>query len=149
MDQIERRGRMIPRAWPTEFLRKSRLAHLATATNDGLPHVVPMCYPYDGKIIYSSIDEKPKRSTPDNLRRVLNISHNPRISLVVDLYSEDWRKLRYVIVNGTAKIMHRGSEHRHAVSLLRRKYPQYLSMRIEERPIVKVKPNRIIAWRAR
>jgi PPOX class probable F420-dependent enzyme len=139
---------MTPRGWPAEFLRKSRLAHLATSTNDGLPHVVPVCYAYDGKVFYSSIDEKPKRSAPDNLRRVFNISHNPRISLVVDSYSEDWRKLRYVIVNGSAKIMRRGSEHSRAVSLLKRKYQQYLSMRIEQRPIVKIKPSRIIAWRS-
>ena len=138
----------MPRSWPVEFLRKSRLAHLATSTSDGVPHVVPVCYACDGKVFYSCIDEKPKRSTPDNLRRVLNISHNPRISLVVDLYSEDWRKLHYVIVNGTAKIMRKGSEHSRAVSLLRKKYPQYLSMRIEHRPIVKIKPVRIIAWSA-
>jgi len=140
---------MIPRGWSAEILRKSRVAHLATSTNDGLPLVVPVCYAYDGRVFYSSIDEKPKRSTPNKLRRVLNISHNPRISLVVDLYSEDWKKLRYVIINGTAKIMRRGSEHSRGVLLLRRKYPQYLSMRIEHRPIVKIKPSKIIPWSAR
>ena len=139
---------MILRGWPVEFLRKSRLAHLATSTSEGVPHVVPVCYAYDGEFFYSCIDEKPKRTTPDKLRRVLNISDNPNISLVVDLYSEDWRKLHYVIVNGTAKIMHKGGEHSRAVSLLRRKYPQYLSMRIEERPIIKIKPIRITTWSA-
>ena len=131
------------------LLRESRLAHLATSTKDGTPHVIPICFALDGRTIYSSIDEKPKRADANRLRRVLNIIQNPRVCLVVDYYSENWNNLSYVIVNGYARIMHGGREHKRAVSLLRKKYRQYLLMRIENRPIVKIKPSKIVTWRAR
>jgi PPOX class probable F420-dependent enzyme len=135
-------------SWTYPFLRQSRLAHLATSSKDGTPHVVPICFAFDGKMFYVSIDEKPKRAEPKNLRRVLNISENPKVSIVVDSYMEDWRKLRYIIVQGLAKIIHRGREHKRAASLLRRKYRQYLLMNIEKRPMVKIKPIRLVAWRS-
>jgi PPOX class probable F420-dependent enzyme len=139
---------MKEKPWALRLLVGSRLAHLATSTKKGKPHVVPICYVYDGKAIYSSIDEKPKRAKPKKLRRVLNIVENPRVSLVVDQYAEDWRKLRYVIVHGTADIVDHGGEHERAVSLLRKKYRQYRSMKLEERPIIKITPVRFVAWSA-
>ncbi len=134
--------------WANEFLRKSRLAHLATSSKHGKPHVVPVCYVYDGVSIYSSIDEKPKRADPKRLRRVLNIIENPHVSMIVDQYAEDWNKLRYVMVQGSARIVHEGDEHRRAVSLLREKYPQYNAMKLEDRPIIKIEPVRVAVWNA-
>lgn len=139
---------MKEKPWASKLLLKSRLAHLATSTKDGKPHVVPICYVYDGDAIYSSIDEKPKRAKPRQLRRVTDIVGNPRVSLVVDQYREDWRKLSYVIMHGSADIVNHGGEHKHAVSLLRKKYRQYRSMRLEERPIIKITPVRFVAWSA-
>ncbi len=134
--------------WVNELLRKSRLAHLATSSNQGKPHVVPICYVYDGVSIYSSVDEKRKRANPNRLRRVLNVIENPHVSMVVDQYAEDWGKLRYVLVQGSARIVHEGDEHGQAVSLLREKYPQYRAMKLEDRPIIKIDPVRITAWSA-
>jgi len=139
---------MKEKTWTRKLLVESRLAHLATSTKNGKPHVVPICYVYDRNTIYSSIDEKPKRAKPRQLRRVLNIVENPKVSLVVDQYREDWRKLRYVIVHGSANLVNHGVEHRRAVSLLRKKYRQYRSMRLEERPIIKIKPDNVFTWSA-
>jgi PPOX class probable F420-dependent enzyme len=134
--------------WAKKFLGKSRLAHLATSSKHGKPHVVPVCYVYDGVSIYTSIDEKPKRTTPKQLRRILNIVENPHVSMIVDQYEEDWSKLRYVLVQGSARIVQVGDEHRRAVSLLREKYPQYCAMKLEDRPIIKIEPVRVVAWNA-
>ena len=134
--------------WAREFLLKSRLAHLATSTRRGEPHVIPICYAYDGASIYSSIDEKPKRANPNRLRRILNIVENPHVSMVVDQYEEDWSELRYVLVRGSAGIVRAGEENNEAVSLLREKYRQYRSMKLEGRPIIKIEPVSIIAWSA-
>ncbi len=134
--------------WARRFLAHSPVGHLATSTKSGKPQVVPVCFIFDGKSIYSSIDMKPKRIGPEHLRRVLNINENPRVSLVVDLYSEDWRELRYVIVNGLANIIKKGREHQRAVSLLRKKYHQYRSMRIEQRPIIRIRPRAFISWKS-
>ncbi len=134
--------------WARAFLLESRLAHLATSTKNGKPQVIPICYVYDGDSLYSSIDEKPKRRSPTRLQRVLNIVQNPSVSLVVDLYEEDWSKLKYVLVRGSAEIVHTGEEHEHAVQLLREKYVQYRQMKLEDRPVIKIKPVGVFAWHA-
>lgn len=128
------------------FVRFARVAHLATADARAEPHVVPICFVFDGKEFFSPIDEKPKRVAPIRLKRVKNIQVNSRVSLVIDRYREDWRRLGYVLITGTAKILSRGARHRKAIRLLRRKYPQYRSMAIDERPIVVIKPARITSW---
>jgi coenzyme F420-0:L-glutamate ligase/coenzyme F420-1:gamma-L-glutamate ligase len=135
--------------WARELLIQSRLGHLATSTKHGKPHVVPICYVLDGASLYTPIDEKPKRRKPPQLRRVLNIAENPNVCLVVDHYEEDWSELKYVIVRGSAEIIHGGEAHERAVMLLREKYKQYHRMKLEERPLIKIKPINIIAWNAR
>ena len=122
------------------------MAHLATATRDGRPAVVPVCFVYSGNLIYSTIDEKPKTTT--RLLRIRNIAENPYVSFIVDEYSENWRRLRYVILAGTAKVLTRGREHRAAIQSLRRKYRQYRTMRLEERQIIRIKPIRTVVWRS-
>ena len=132
----------------SRLIRASRVAHLATADKFGHPHVIPICFVFDGKDFYSPIDEKPKRTAPRKLKRLKNICENPRVSLVIDRYDEDWTKLGYVLVFGTARILSRGEKHREAVRLLRRKYRQYRSMAIQERPMIVIRPSRVIGWGA-
>jgi PPOX class probable F420-dependent enzyme len=135
--------------WARELLIESRLGHLATSTKRGKPHVVPICYVLDGASLYTPIDQKPKQRKPSQLRRVLNIAENPNVCLVVDHYEEDWNELKYVIVHGSAEIVHEGETHERAVTLLREKYDQYRQMKLEDRPVIKIKPMSVVAWSAR
>jgi PPOX class probable F420-dependent enzyme len=128
------------------LLRSARTAHLATADKSGRPHVIPICFVFDGKRFYSPIDEKPKRIAPSKLKRLKNIAENPNVALVIDRYDEDWRKLAYVLIFGCARVIHRGIAHRQAVRLLRRKYPQYRRMAIDQRPLIVITTLRITAW---
>ena len=130
------------------FIRSARIAHLATADRFGQPHVVPICFAFDSKYFYSPIDEKPKRSAPTNLKRLRNIRDNPQASLVIDYYEEDWSKLAYVLITGTARIQQRGKTHNRAVTLLRKKYSQYRRMQIDTRPIIVIMSKRITFWAA-
>ena len=135
-----------------DFIRDHRVARLATADGDGRPAVIPICYVFDGEHIYSSIDEKPKQVAPRRLKRVRNIETNPHVALVIDDYAEDWTTLGYVLVSGLAEILLPGdpaSEHARAVRLLRDKYPQYATMAIDERMMIKLTPTRIKRWGAR
>ena len=111
-------------AAPLRLIRSARVAHLATADKNGCPHVIPICFVFDGKYFYSPIDEKPKRTAPEKLKRVKNIRENAQVALVVDHYDEDWQKLSYVLVSGNARVLLSGASHRKAVTLLRRKYSQ-------------------------
>ena len=114
------------------FIRSARVAHLATADKKGHPLVVPICYVFDGKELYTPIDEKPKRSSPLRLKRIQNILANPQVSVVVDRYDENWKRLAYALIYGKAKVLLRGTEHKKAVTLLRKKYSQYRQMAIHE-----------------
>jgi PPOX class probable F420-dependent enzyme len=128
------------------FLESCRLGHLSTADASGRPHGVPVCFALLGQRIYIAIDEKPKRAAPLELKRVRNIRENPPVALVVDRYDEDWSKLGYVLVQGTATLLESGEEHRRAIRLLRERYPQYRSMALEGRPIIAIQVERVTAW---
>ncbi|HWO40525.1 MAG TPA: TIGR03668 family PPOX class F420-dependent oxidoreductase [Candidatus Eisenbacteria bacterium] len=130
------------------MVRSARIAHLATADAKGRPLVVPICFAFDGKEFFSPIDEKPKNSPPQKLRRMRNIEENPAVALVIDRYDEDWKKLAYVLVFGTARVLSSRSRHRQAVALLRRKYRQYRSMALEDRPMIAIRPLRWRVWGA-
>ncbi len=129
-----------------EFLIAGRVAHLATTGARGHPLVVPICYAFEDAVLYSSIDEKAKKSAPLLLERVRNIRENPYVSIVVDRYEEDWTRLAYVLIRGRAKILTRGPRHKKGIDLLRMKYPQYQEMAIEKRPVIHVALNHAKSW---
>lgn len=131
------------------FLLKQRIGHLATVDAQSRPVVVPLCFAYDGAAFYSSLDEKPKRVSPEKLRRARNIRANPEVALVLDHYEEDWSRLKFVLIRGRARILHSGKEHARAVKLLREKYPQYRTMRLETRPVLKIVPWKMHHWDSR
>ena len=128
------------------LIDRIRVAHLATAGADYAPHVVPICFVLDGDTLYSVIDRKPKRAAATELKRVRNIIANPRVSVLMDHYEEDWSRLWYVLIRGTASILHNGPEHDRAIVLLRQKYAQYVQMDIEDRPIIKVQTTGVGVW---
>ncbi len=128
------------------FLRSARTAHLATANATGQPHVIPVCFVFDGEAIYTVLDAKPKSTPLRQLRRVRNILANPQVSLVVDHYEEDWSRLRYVLALGLAGLLEEGEEWARAIVMLREKYPQYQGMDLDENPVIKITPVRFVAW---
>ena len=135
-------------AWAAALLRESRVARLGTADAAGQPLVVPVCYVFDGHRCFSAIDAKPKRVPPRSLRRVRNIAANPRVSLLVDRYDEEWSRLAWVIVEGRADIVTVGAERTAAVDLLREKYAQYRAMGLDPETVVIIRltPDRLLFW---
>ena len=123
-----------------------RVARLATADSSGAPHVVPICFVYDGGNFYSVLDQKPKRTPVERLKRVRNIVSNPRVSLVLDHYDEDWSRLWYGLVTGTALLIRSGPEHGRAIALLKHKYAQYEDMMIDASPVIRIIPERTTWW---
>ncbi len=131
------------------FLHQARVGHLATASGAGEPHVIPVCFVFDGAAVYSAIDAKPKRVEPRKLRRLENIRENPRATLVVDHYEEDWPRLRYLLLRGRAEILETGPDRERALALLREKYPQYRTMPgFEAGPVIRLTPEKVQSWRA-
>jgi PPOX class probable F420-dependent enzyme len=133
--------------WALAFLRDARVGRLATADAGGRPLVLPVCYAFDGAVLYSAVDAKPKRTR--DLRRLRNVAENPNVSLVVDDYDEDWSRLRWVIVEGAARVTESGEEFTRAIDLLREKYPQYRTMSLDREAgaVIRIQPARMLAWR--
>jgi PPOX class probable F420-dependent enzyme len=134
-------------AWALALLRDARVGRLATADAAGRPLVVPICYAFDGARVYSAVDAKPKQTR--NLRRLRNIASNPQVSLVVDVWDEDWSRLAWVIVEGRAEVLTVGADFTRAIDLLVGKYPQYRQLALDRQQgtVVAVTPERLLSWR--
>lgn len=103
----------------------ARVARLATADARGRPHLVPITFAAAGDRIYSAVDDKPKRTTA--LRRLANVAANPRVAVLADHYSDDWRTLWWVRADGTGRVLaFEEPEARDAVALLVARYAPYV-----------------------
>ena len=101
----------------------ARVAHLATVREEGGPHIVPFVFELQGDTIYAIVDDKPKRTK--NVMRLANIRSNPRVSVLVDHYDENWSKLWWVRADGEARVVEEGEDRDRVVSILTDKYEQY------------------------
>lgn len=138
--------RIVFASWERELLDELKVARLGTVGVGGRPHLVPVCYaPVDGGAFAIAVDEKPKRGIA--LARLRNIAADSRISLLFDRYEDDWTRLAWVRVDGEASVLARGELWPSALAALRERYPQYSGMRLEELPMIVVRPVNITSWR--
>jgi PPOX class probable F420-dependent enzyme len=126
------------------FVDSRRVGRLATAGRDGAPHVVPVCFALAEAALYVTVDEKPKRGA--SLKRLRNIGENPAAAVVLDRYDEDWTRLGWVMLRGPAEILESGREHDDAQALLRRKYAQLATMRIDRLPVIALRIAKVASW---
>ncbi|WP_333889832.1 TIGR03668 family PPOX class F420-dependent oxidoreductase [Mycolicibacterium gadium] len=128
---------------------QSPVAMLATVGPDGAPHVVPVVFAVntdrEQPVIYTAVDAK--RKSTRRLQRLTNIEANPRVSVLVDNYDEDWTKLWWVRADGVAEIHPSGDEMASGYALLRRKYVQYQRLALDG-PVVTITVARWSAWQA-
>ena len=132
---------MTPREARARFESKP-IARLATVTPGGRPHLVPVTFALDGDTIYTAIDAKPKRGS--TLQRVTNVATNPHVTLLVDEYDDDWRRLWWVRADGLASVEETGPR---VLSLLRGRYEQYRAVAITG-PVIAVMVDRWVGWTA-
>ncbi len=127
-----------------EFLISCRVAHLATADAQAVPHVVPVCFALAAATAYITIDAKPKSGRP--LRRMANLASNPACCLIADRYAEDWTRRGWGLLHGHADILPDGAEHAAAQDLLRARYPQYCAMALGALPVIALRIRRARHW---
>jgi PPOX class probable F420-dependent enzyme len=120
------------------ILDAARRASFATVDADGRPHVVPVCFATRGDELISAIDHKPK--TGRVMARVRHLEADPRATLMADRWDEDWQRVGWVMVQGTARL-----EAPIDVDSLNARYPQYRDMPDHDALIV-LRPERIIWW---
>ena len=116
------------------------------------PHVVPVCFVFDGKDIYTTLGA--------SCRRLKNIEEGSKTSMLIDKYEEKenrWKVLCGLLIYGSVKILtwHENKEEfMHGWRLLIEKYPQYKDWAnadlspndSKKRRIVKFQPSRITTW---
>jgi len=81
---------------------------------------------------------------------VHDIQANPRVSVLVDAWSEDWTELGWVRLSGSARLISSddqpGVEHADVIRLLRAKYTQYAAHALEQRPLIRISIERVRSW---
>jgi PPOX class probable F420-dependent enzyme len=124
-------------------LAASKVAHLATMSAAGRPHIVPIVFALDGATLYFAVDAKPKKTR--RLARLKNIEANPSVSVLVDHYEDDWTRLWWVRVDGTAHVITDDAEAQRAIGLLASRYEQHATQR-PGGPVVAIHIDRLTGW---
>ena len=122
------------------------VGRLATVRTDGRPHIVPICFVVTNDVVYSAVDEKPKRH--QQLQRVSNVRATGAASLLVDEYHDDWSRLWWVRLDGRAHVVESPSEIERAIRSLSEKYPQYRDQP-PSGPVLALDVERWAGWSAK
>jgi PPOX class probable F420-dependent enzyme len=104
-------------------IASARVARFGSINPEGRPHIVPVTFALCDGALAHMIDHKPK--TTQLLQRLRNVQANPRASMLVDDYDEEWSALWWVRVDGTASVDTEGRRWDRARASLIDKYPQY------------------------
>jgi PPOX class probable F420-dependent enzyme len=121
------------------------VGRFATVRSDGRPHVVPICFVLTDEIVYSAVDDKPKRHR--RLQRIRNFKATGTASLLVDEYNDDWSRLWWVRLDGKARLVDNTAEAERATTLLSDKYPQY-GNRPPPGPVLAIDVQGWVGWSA-
>ena len=125
--------------------RRAPVGRLATVRRDGRPHVVPICFVVTNDVVYSAVDNKPKRHR--HLQRISNVTATGTASLLVDEYDDDWSRLWWVRLDGRARLVDNTAEAERAIRSLSDKYPQYRDQP-PSGPVLAVDVERWVGWSA-
>ena len=121
------------------------VGHLATVRRDGRPHVVPICFVVTNDVVYSAVDNKPKRHR--HLQRISNVAATGAASLLIDEYDDDWSRLWWVRLDGRARLVDNTAEAERAIHALSDKYPQYRDQP-PSGPVLAIDVQRWVGWSA-
>jgi PPOX class probable F420-dependent enzyme len=131
-------------AWASELLETARVGRLGLLDSEGWPRVLPVTYAIVDGVIWSAVDQKPKRVPGENLARVRWLRGSPRAALTVDRYDDDWSKLAWVQVLVSVSIEPVRED---VVDALARRYPAYREA-VPGGPLLRLSPERVLWWRA-
>jgi PPOX class probable F420-dependent enzyme len=126
------------------LLETERVGRLGLLDEEGAPRVLPVTFAFADGVIWSAIDQKPKR--PGEPARLRFLRRDPRAALTVDRYSDDWDQLAWVQVLGSVRILE-VSEATAGLEALSAKYEQYLD-EAPPGPLLALAPERYLWWRA-
>lgn len=116
------------------FLREQWLGRLATVAPDGMPHVVPVGYAFDGTFLYTSAE--PYK------RRIHYLRLSPRAALVVD----DVKPRRAILIRGAVEILEHGTDFQQALGIIVAERGTKWGFREGEQVILRLRPTQKVSW---
>jgi PPOX class probable F420-dependent enzyme len=122
---------------------ESPVAMLATVRGDGAPHLVPVVFAVHDDVVYTAVDAK--RKSTQRLRRLSNIEGNPKVSMLVDHYDDDWTQLWWVRADGVAEVVEAPPAGHPGIQALVQRFPQYRD-EPPSRPLLVVTVQRWSGW---
>ena len=132
------------------LLDRHPVGHLATLDTNNKIYQVPVVFVRHAGIFWSPVDGKPKSG--GELARVRNVRNNPNVSLLLDSYEQDWSRLWWIRIEGSANIIQAGvdtdAQITAVVRALRRKYPQYQNISVLREPatLIAISPTQVSNW---
>jgi PPOX class probable F420-dependent enzyme len=122
---------------------EARVARVGTADGQGQVHLVPVTFVLAEDVWYSPTDNGERMA-----KRLRNLTDDPRVSILIDVYDEDWSKVWWVRLRGTGRVVRDSPERAHAWRLLRAKYPQFADAPSDEGagPVMAVDVKHWAGW---
>ena len=118
------------------FLRDHELCRLATASEEGKPHVVPVIYALDGEDVIVAVDYGTKK--------LGNLRQNRQVALVVD----EFKPNKGLMIEGDCEILERGKEYLRLLQILFDRFEYYRKnpWGEGESPILRIRPVKAAMW---
>jgi PPOX class probable F420-dependent enzyme len=116
------------------------------------PYLTPVVFVIEQKTIFIPLDHKPKTTTNKQLKRVKNLTENPRVSFLVNHYEEDWKSLWFVMLIGHATLLSQKAKYQTNEELIRirsmlaEKYTQYTKIGIGNL-YIKISIDKTVYWK--
>jgi PPOX class probable F420-dependent enzyme len=133
----------LPR-WARELIVAARVARLGLLDERDRPRVLPVTFVVHDGVLWSAIDQKPKRSAEP--ARVRRLRRRPEATMLVDHYHDDWSRLAWVELRGHVSVL-AVADGPAALEALAGKYEQY-SAEPPPGPLLRLTPEGFAYWRA-
>jgi len=128
------------------LIKEAKVARLATVDQKSHPYVVPVVFVFHENSFFIPLDEKTKTVNSRKLKRVKNIEKNSNVTLLIDKYQNDWKKLFFLMIHGKATVIDGNSKLMDKIhKLLISKYPQYKKIGIGNSCIM-INPTKVTFW---
>jgi len=125
------------------FVRKPRIATLATVRRDGSPHITPVWYRYDESGDFVVMAD-------DGSQKLRNIERDPRVELCID--DRERPPYHTVIVRGRAAVEAQPPSYEERLALAARYLGdeagrRYVdTMQRPDQRLIRIRPQRIVGW---
>ncbi len=129
------------------LIKGAKVARLATVDQKSHPYVVPVVFVFHENSFFIPLDEKVKAVNARKLKRVKTIEKNPNVTLHIDKYQNDWKKLFFLMIHGKATLIDDKNSklmdkiHKLSIS----KYPQYKKIGIGN-SFITINPTKVTFW---